>query len=62
MLRAIFMLNLVLLGAFYVPGWLVLRVLTLGRYPPRRGEPHSDALVALTGIAFTITVLVVLLR
>lgn len=57
MLRAIFLLNLLTVGLFYLPGWLLLRVLTLGRYPPPRGEPHSEEAVAFTGMAAVLTAL-----
>lgn len=59
MLRAIFVLNLLTVGLFYLPGWLVLKVLTLGRYPPPRGEPHSEEVVALTGMAAVLLALIV---
>ena len=59
MLRAIFVLNLLTVGLFYLPGWLVLKVLTLGRYPPPRGEPHSEEVVALTGMAAMLLALIV---
>ncbi len=35
---------------FYWPGWLILRVLTLGRYPPLKHENHNREFVAM--IAF----------
>ncbi|MBL8466602.1 hypothetical protein [Methyloversatilis discipulorum] len=57
MLRAIFVLNLVTVGLFYLPGWLALRVLTLGRYPPPRGEPHSEEAVALFGFFVALALL-----
>lgn len=56
MLRTIFFLNLFLVGLFYLPGWLLLRLLSFGRYPPPRGEPHSEELVALAGILATLVV------
>jgi|SoiMethySBSTD1v2_1073268.scaffolds.fasta_scaffold980230_1 hypothetical protein len=42
------------LGAFvlfYWPGWLALRVVTLGRYPPRRPVQHNRVLVSAIGAA-----------
>jgi hypothetical protein len=59
MLRLVFLLNVATVGLFYGPGWLLLKVLSLGRYPPR-GEPHSVAFVALTGLVLVVTLLVVL--
>ena len=35
---------------FYWPGWLALRVITLNKYPPRRGEKHSNGFVSLVGL------------
>lgn len=32
---------------FYWPGWVMLRLLTLGRYPPAKGLPHNRFAVAL---------------
>ncbi|KAB8052731.1 hypothetical protein GCN78_08380 [Janthinobacterium rivuli] len=32
---------------FYWPGWAMLRLLTLGRYPPAKGRPHNRFAVAL---------------
>lgn len=61
MLRTIFFLNLFLVGLFYLPGWLLLRLLSFGRYPPPRGEPHSEELVALAGIVAVIALVVLAL-
>jgi len=36
---------------FYWPGWLTARVVTLGRYPPRRPDEHNRALVSAIGAA-----------
>ena len=36
---------------------LALRVLTLGRYPPPRGEPHSEEAVALFGFFVALALL-----
>lgn len=32
---------------FYWPGWAMLRLLTLGHYPPARGLPHHHFAFAL---------------
>lgn len=32
---------------FYWPGWAMLRLVTLGRYPPAKGRPHNRFAVAL---------------
>lgn len=42
--------EVVLVGIFYWPGWIILRLLTAGRYPPAKGEPHSEELVAAFGV------------
>ncbi|HEX5802028.1 MAG TPA: hypothetical protein VFY24_03315 [Azospira sp.] len=54
-----FFVNVVLVGVFYWPGWIVLRVVTLGRYPPPRGSKHDPEFVAAVGVAARVTVLLV---
>jgi hypothetical protein len=44
-------LEVVLVGIFYWPGWLILRAVTLGRYPPVRGTPHNQMFVAVVALA-----------
>lgn len=44
-----FLVEIVFLGIFYWPGWLILRALTFGRYPPKKSEPHCEAFVAAFG-------------
>jgi hypothetical protein len=46
-----FVLEVVIVGVFYWPGWIILRVVTLGRYPPERSEPHNRKFVAAVGVA-----------
>lgn len=46
-----FLVETVMLGIFYWPGWLLLRVVTLGRYPPRPDEPHNREFVAAVAVA-----------
>jgi hypothetical protein len=48
--------ELLLTGVFYWPGWLVLRLLSLGRYPPPQGK-HDRQLVAGCGLATMIVTL-----
>ena len=43
-------LEVVLIGVFYWPGWLILRAVTLGRYPPARGTPHNQIFVAVVAL------------
>lgn len=50
-------LNLVFYVVFYWPGWLILRVLTLGNYPPPQSQQHNRIFVS--GIAF-VTLLIVI--
>lgn len=38
-------------GVFYWPGWLFLRIITVGRYPPTKSAPHSKEFVAIVGFA-----------
>jgi hypothetical protein len=48
-LIAEFLLDVLLIGVFYWPGWLFLRVLTLGRYPPRGGANMIRSLSLCSG-------------
>ena len=59
MLEAIFsvLLEAVLVGVFYWPGWLVLRLISVGRYPPPHGAPHNETFVALVGLATPLVLL-----
>jgi hypothetical protein len=45
-----FIVAVVLVGIFYWPGWLALRIITLGRYPPPEGKPHSKEFVGAFGL------------
>ena len=45
-------MNLVLVGIFYWPGWLILRIATLGHYPPPADRDHSKEFVA--GVALVV--------
>ncbi len=44
-------LEVVLVGVFYWPGWLVLRLVTAGRYPLSNGGQHDKVFVAAIGLA-----------
>jgi hypothetical protein len=46
-----FLAEVIFVGIFYWPGWLILRMLTFGRYPPKKWEPHSEEFVAGFGFA-----------
>ena len=52
-------LEVVLVGIFYWPGWLILRAVTLGRYPPRRGTPHNEMFVAGVALAVFLAALTI---
>ena len=52
-------LEVVLVGIFYWPGWVILRAVTLGRYPPSRGTLHNETFVAIVGLAIFIATLVI---
>ena len=41
-----FLLEVVFYSLFYWPGWLILRVLTLGKYPPVSSQPHNRYFVS----------------
>ncbi len=40
------LVDLVLYVLFYWPGWLILRILTLGKYPPPQSQPHNRLFVS----------------
>jgi len=44
---------------FYWPGWLLLKLLTFGRYPPKQTVAHNRFAVALFAIVFLAVVLAV---
>jgi hypothetical protein len=44
-------IEVLLVGIFYWPGWLILRVVTIGRYPPQQSQPHSREFVAMVAFA-----------
>lgn len=46
-----FIVEILFLGVFYWPGWLILRTITFGRYPPQQGEPHNREAVAMVALA-----------
>lgn len=45
------LLGTVIEKLFYWPGWALLRIMTLGRYPPARGIRHHRFAVALFAAA-----------
>lgn len=46
-----FIADVVLVGIFYWPGWLFLRILTFGRYPPPQSQPHNREFVGAFGLS-----------
>jgi hypothetical protein len=46
-----FVVETLFVGVFYWPGWVILRVLTLGRYPPPQSHPHNREFVAIMAFA-----------
>jgi hypothetical protein len=40
---------------FYWPGWLMLRLITCGRYPPQEGVKHNQFAVGLFALTVTIS-------
>jgi hypothetical protein len=55
---ASFVLDVVLTGIFYWPGWLFLRIVTLGHYPPQNAK-HNEVLVSLVGLSVPLVLLTV---
>ena len=45
-----FIVEVLFVGIFYWPGWLVLRVVTLGRYPPVQSCAHNREFVAMVAV------------
>lgn len=45
------LVEVVFVGIFYWPGWLILRLLTLGSYPPPQSQPHNREFVAMVALA-----------
>jgi hypothetical protein len=41
-----FVVEVLFVGVFYWPGWIILRVLTLGRYPPSQSYKHNREFVS----------------
>lgn len=54
--------QIILVTIFYWSGWVVLRVITLGRYPPIKGTEHDYEFVAVVGVLFSIAILVAVLE
>lgn len=52
-----FLLEAFLECVFYWPGWLFLRILTFGSYPPRPGQSHNRYLVS--GIPLVVGLIIV---
>jgi hypothetical protein len=46
-----FVVDVVLVGVFYWPGWIILRMVTFGRYPPSQAQPHNREFVAVVALA-----------
>jgi hypothetical protein len=46
-----FVVEVLFVGVFYWPGWVVFRSLTLGRYPPPQSQPHNREFVAIVAFA-----------
>lgn len=46
-----FVVKILFVGVFYWPGWIILRVLTLGRYPPPQPHRHNREFVAIVALA-----------
>ncbi len=46
-----FLVEIVFYTVLYGIGWVMLRAITLGRYPPAHPQKHNDQLVALFPVA-----------
>lgn len=46
---------------FYWPGWLMLRILSMGRYPPKQSEPHNREAVACFALVNVIAIVCTML-
>lgn len=46
-----FVFEVLFVGIFYWPGWLILRVVSAGHYPPQQSHPHSREFVAMVAFA-----------
>jgi hypothetical protein len=46
-----FVVEFVFYTILYAIGWVMLKTVTLGRYPPPRSEKHNEELVALFPVA-----------
>ncbi len=53
------LVDLVLVGIFYWPGWLILRTFSFGRYPPARGQAHNKEFVAAVAAVVLISALTI---
>lgn len=54
--------EVVFVRVFYWPGWLILRALTFGRYPPKTPHPHSEEFVAMIGLIGVIACVVLVVN
>jgi hypothetical protein len=54
-----FVLEVLLVGIFYWPGWLICRALTFGRYPPSQDTPHNREFVAIVALVAFIALLTI---
>ena len=50
-----FIVDVLVVGVFYWPGWVILRVVTFGRYPPLQAESHNHQFVAMVALAALLT-------
>ena len=53
------LVEVLLTVVFYWPGWLALRLVTLGRYPPRPKQTHNVAFVSTIGFAVLLAALTI---
>ncbi|MCX9158625.1 hypothetical protein OPU71_21130 [Niveibacterium sp. 24ML] len=53
------LVDVLLAVVFYWPGWVVLRIVTFGRYPPQRKQPHNAVFVSVIGLAALLAALTI---
>lgn len=46
-----FVVDVLFVGVFYWPGWVILRTITFGRYPPSQPHSHNREFVAAIGFS-----------
>lgn len=56
-LIARFLVEFIFFTVLYGIGWIMLKIVTFGRYPPRPPKKHNEELVALLPLAILFAVI-----